>query len=124
MTYDLEERTKKFSKQIIECLRGLPKDQINLPLVSQCVRSATSVGANYREANSASSKKDFKNKIAICRKEIRETNYWLEVITDANPTCKDMIDICWDEAKQLDLIFNKIYSTLGGFDRFDPTLAS
>jgi len=119
VTYDLEERTKKFSKDVIDCLRDLPKDQINLPLVSQCVRAATSVGTNYREANAASSKKDFKNKIAICRKEIRETKYWFELLTDSNPNKKAIIDKLYDEARQLDLIFNKIYSSLGGFERFD-----
>ena len=119
MTYDLEERTRKFSKAVIECLRSLPKDQINLPLVSQCVRAAPSVGANYREANAASSKKDFKNKIAICRKEIRETKYWFELLSDANPKEKVTLDKLYDEARQLDLIFNKIYSSVGGFERFD-----
>ncbi|HEY4514540.1 MAG TPA: four helix bundle protein [Candidatus Paceibacterota bacterium] len=121
MNYDLEERTKRFSGEVIEALRMLERNEINKPLVSQCVRAATSVGANYREANSASSKKDFKNKIAICRKEVRETKYWLEVITEANKTQKETFAKLWQEAHELDLIFNKIYSSLGGFDRFDPT---
>lgn len=63
MKYDLEERTKNFSKETIELLSRTKKDIVNKSIVSQLVRSATSVGANYSEANAASSKKDFKNKI-------------------------------------------------------------
>jgi len=61
MNYDLEKRTKKFSKEIIKFLKKIRINEINRSLISQLVRSATSVGANYCEANGASSKKDFKN---------------------------------------------------------------
>ncbi|MFH1564229.1 MAG: four helix bundle protein [bacterium] len=70
MQYDLEERTRKFSKSIIDLLRKVRQDEINKNIISQLIKAATSVGANYCEANGASSKKDFKNKIFICRKEI------------------------------------------------------
>jgi len=63
----------------------LEKNIINNPLISQIVRSATSIGANYHEANGASSGKDFKNKIYICKKEAKETKYWLQIIAEANP---------------------------------------
>jgi len=69
MNYDLEDRTKKFSKEIIEFLIKIKKTRINDGMISQLTRSATSVGANYCEANGASSRKDFKNKIFICRNE-------------------------------------------------------
>ena len=75
MKYDLEERTSKFGEDIIDFIRTLKRDDINKPLINQVIRSSTSVGANYMEANQASSKKDFKNKIRICGKESNETKY-------------------------------------------------
>ena len=74
MDYNLEERTAVFGENIIDFVKTLPKNEINRPLISQIVRSATSVGANYMEANQASSKKDFRNKIAICRKNQTKPN--------------------------------------------------
>lgn len=61
MNYDLEERTAKFGENIIDFIKSLEKNEINKPLINQIIRSATSIGANYMEANQASSKKDFKN---------------------------------------------------------------
>lgn len=75
--YNLEERTTVFSCAIIDFLKNIQKDVISIPLTSQLIRSATSIGANYCEANGASSKKDFRNKIYICKKEAKETMYWL-----------------------------------------------
>jgi len=66
--YDLEERTAKFGERIILFCRELNQDVITKPIISQLVRSGTSVGANYMEANAAVSKKDFNNKIHICKK--------------------------------------------------------
>ena len=66
MKFDLEDRTRKFSKEIIRFLKEVKPNYINQSIISQLVRSATSVGANYSEANAASSKKDFTNKIFIC----------------------------------------------------------
>ena len=112
MNYDLEERTKVFSKDIIDLLIKVRKNEINRNLISQLVRSATSVGANYCEANGASSRKDFKNKIYICKKEIQETKYWIEMVAKSNPEEKEKLRILWKEAHELTLIFNKISSTL------------
>ena len=112
MKYDLEERTRKFSKEIIRFLTKIRKNRINESIVSQLVRSATSVGANYCEANGASSKKDFNNKIFICRKEIQETKYWIEMLAESNPEDKKTLKILWKEAHELTLIFNKISATL------------
>ena len=84
MQYNLEERTARFGEQIIDFAKTLNKDQINLPLVKQIVRSAASIGANYCEANNASSKKDFRNKIFICKKEASETKHWLRMVARAN----------------------------------------
>jgi four helix bundle protein len=110
--YNLEERTTKFSGEIISFVRILQRDIVNNPLISQLVRSGTSVGANYCEANGASSKKDFKNKIYICKKECKETKYWLEVIAKANLEHKEHCRKLWKEAQELTLIFSKIVQTL------------
>jgi four helix bundle protein len=73
--YDLEERTAQFGQNIIAYAKSLPRNLINKPLISQIVRSGTSVGANYMEADGAESKKDFRHKISICRKELKETKH-------------------------------------------------
>jgi four helix bundle protein len=82
---NLEERTLEFSKQIIVYCKNLPKNGINFNLTDQLVRSATSIGANYREANDSMGKKDFINRFRIARKEAKETSYWLELIKYSNP---------------------------------------
>jgi four helix bundle protein len=110
--YDLESRTRLFSKSIISLCRELPKNEINRPLVNQLVRSATSVGANYREANGASSRKDFKVKIHICKKEAQETHYWLELLEESNQVLNPLINPLTDESHQLVRIFGKITSTI------------
>ena len=110
--FDLEERTAKFSEMVIEFCNGIEETIINKPLISQLVRSSTSIGANYFEANGASSKQDFRNKIYICRKEARETGYWLRLITKSNPVVKEKADNLFAEVKQLMLIFSKIILSL------------
>jgi four helix bundle protein len=110
--YDLEKRTAKYSEEIIIFLKNLKRDVINIPLISQLVRSATSIGANYCEANGASSKKDFKNKIYICKKECKETKYWLQIIAKANPEHKEECRRLWKEVQELTLIFSKIIITM------------
>jgi four helix bundle protein len=78
--YDLEQRTRKFAKDTIEFIRLVPKDLANIEIAKQLVRSAGSVGANYIEANEALSKKDFTLRIKICRKEAKESRYWLSLL--------------------------------------------
>lgn len=107
-TYTLEDRTLKLAEAVIALCRTIPKDILNNPIVSQLIRSATSVGANYREANGASSKKDFKNKIFICKKEAKETQYWLQLLVKSYPPCRERCRIIWKEAHELTLIFSKI----------------
>jgi len=110
--YDLEKRTLEFSQTLISFLKKLPNTQILIPLINQCLRAGTSIGANYREANGASSKKDFISKIYICKKEAKETLYWLELIGqsldqgDLKQECRTL----WQEAKEFVLIFGKISS--------------
>ncbi len=106
--YDLEERTARFAEEIIDFVRALPKDRINNELISQIVRSATSIGANYMEADGAESKKDFRHKIALCKKESKETKHWLRMIARANEATKEECRKMWNEAHELTLIFSSI----------------
>jgi four helix bundle protein len=108
MDYDLEERTAKFGEKMITFFMSFEANHINKPLMSQGIRSATSIGANYMEANQASSRKDFKNKIRICQKEANETKHWLRMIAIANPKRKQECRMLWKEAHELTLIFAKI----------------
>jgi len=101
--YNLEERTGKFGEDIIRFCRSINQDAITKPIISQLVRSGTSIGANYMEANSASSKKDFKNKIYICKKEAQETKHWLRIIAQCVPERKEEIREIWKERQELTL---------------------
>ena len=104
--YNLEERTAEFGENIIDFVRPLKRDEVSRPLISQIVRSATSIGANYMEADGAESKKDFIHKIALCKKESKETKHWLRMIAKANPqvNCGNLSK----EAHELSLIFSSI----------------
>jgi len=106
--YDLEERTAKFGEDIIEFTVALQKNEINKPLINQVVRSGTSIGANYMEADGAESGKDFKHKIAICKKESKETMHWFRMIAKANLNKADECRNLWQEAHELALIFSAI----------------
>ena len=112
MKYDLEERTAKFGEEVIDFAKTLKENSINSPLIRQIIRSATSIGANYCEANNSSSKKDFKNKIFICKKEASETKHWLRMIVRANQEKRDKCKLLWKEANELTMIFSKIVSSL------------
>ena len=109
--YDLEERTALFGENIIDFVKTLPINPINSELISQIVKSGTSIGANYMEADAAESKKDFKHKIALCKKEAKETKHWLRMIARANPGRKDKCKELWYEAQELTLIFSAIISS-------------
>jgi len=106
--YDLEERTARFGEAIIEFAKSLPRNLINNELIPQLVSSGTSVGANYMEADGAESKKDFRHKISICKKESKETKHWLRMIAKANPSKKKQSRILWTEAQEFTLIFSAI----------------
>lgn len=106
--YDLEERTAKFGEDIIKFAQKIPKNAVTLTIISQLVRSGTSIGANYCEADGAESKKDFKHKMGICKKESKETKHWLRMIVIACPQLKDEARILWKEAHELTLIFSAI----------------
>jgi four helix bundle protein len=109
--YDLEERSALFGEGIIDFAKTLPHDRINDELVKQFIRSGTSIGANYMEADGAESKKDFRHKIALCKKEAKETKHWIRMIAKANPYRKKECKKIWQEAQELTLIFSKIINT-------------
>ena len=107
--YDLEDRTSKFSESVIELCQTLNETAVTRPLISQLVRSATSIGANYCEANDAHSPRDFRHKIALCRKESRETKYWCRLMAKAVNSKANEFRPLWQEAHELNLIFSTIF---------------
>lgn len=109
--FDLEERTAIFGENIIKFCRKIPKNSVTIPMISQLVRCGTSVGANYCEADDAESRKDFKHKIGICKKESREVKHWLRMIVMGYEECAEEARILWQEAKELNLIFNAIVNS-------------
>jgi four helix bundle protein len=110
--YDLEERTAKLGESVIMFCRTLEQNVITKPLINQLIRSSTSIGANYMEANGASSKRDFKNIIYICKKESQETKHWLRMLKSCFPDRVLNINDIWEETQELTLIFQKIISTM------------
>jgi four helix bundle protein len=81
---ELEGRTKSFALRVIRLVSEFPKNNLGHVLSGQLLRSATSIGANYREANRAESRNDFIHKIGVVEKEAAETLYWLELCADAH----------------------------------------
>ncbi len=107
--WDLEERTAKFGENVILFCKKVPRNPITIPLITQLVKAGTSVGANYCEADDAESKKDFKHKIGIVKKESRESKHFIRMIVVAVPKLIEDGKPLWQEAKELNLIFNSIY---------------
>ena len=106
--YNLEDRTLEFGKRIIRLAKALPKNSINFRLIDQVIRSGTSLGSNYREANETETKKDFQFRMRICRKEGKETIYWLQLITEANPELEEKLKPLLQETQELVKIFAAI----------------
>jgi four helix bundle protein len=110
--FDLEERTATFGENVIRFCKSIPLTDITGPLVRQVVRSGTSVGANYCEADDAISGKEFRQKIGTCKKEARETKHWLRMLAAAEPGKADAARVLWKEAQELLLIFASIFRKL------------
>jgi four helix bundle protein len=106
--YDLEDRTLKFARNIVTFCRRLAKSVIEGEIVKQLVRAATSVGANYIEANEALGKKDFLMRIKICRKEAKESGYWLRLLETGNPDLRQDQELLLKESSELTKIFSSI----------------
>ena len=107
--FDLEERTARFGEAIIDFAKKIPVTPITEKLIGQLVGAGTSVGANYCEADDAGSRKEFKHRISICKRESRETKFWLRMVVKAVADLKDSARPLWQEAKELHLIFTAIY---------------
>jgi four helix bundle protein len=107
--YDLEERTASFGEMVIRFSKQIPVNEITKPIILQLVRAATSVGANYSEADDAGTKKEFRYRISLCKRESRESKHWLRMVATAAPELKDAARPLWQEAKELHLIFAAIY---------------
>jgi len=106
--HNLEERTLEFAKGIIMLCKKLSRDVINIRLIGQLINASGSIGANYREANEALSKKDFLHRMRITRKECKESSYWLELLKEANQKFTEEINDFIKESQELRNIFTSI----------------
>lgn len=107
---DLKDRTLAFAKDVIRFVKPLQTNQLARPITSQLVRSATSIGANFIEAKNASSKKDFRSKVFISKKEASETLYWLQLCEEF--TGNSELFRLQKECQEIILILQKIITTL------------
>lgn len=106
--YDLEERTFSFAKEVMAFVNILPKTIANIEIIKQVIRSSGSVGANYIEANEALGKKDFAMRVKICRKEAKESIYWLRLIEARGEEAEKRRQSLISEATELMKIFGAI----------------
>lgn len=109
--FNLEERTVKFAEDIIDLCKSIKINSINTRIITQLIGSSGSIGANYCEASEAESKKDFRHKMGIAKKEIKETKLWLRLFAKTNPEKKEELRKLWKEAQELLLIFSKSIRT-------------
>ncbi len=106
--YDLEDRTFAYAKRVIAFIRNLSKTIANVEVMKQLVRASGSVGANYIEANEAVSRNDFKYRIKICRKEAKESRYWLRLLELRDAEQEEERQALVQEATELMKIFGSI----------------
>jgi four helix bundle protein len=107
--YDLEERTARFGEAVIDFAKTIPQNSVTNRLINQLVGAGTSVGANYVEADDAVSKKEFLKSIGTCKKETREAKHFLRMAVRAVPELRPEARKLWLEARELHLIFSKIW---------------
>ena len=108
MEKDLEQRTKRFALAVLEFASSLPRNRAADVLVKQLLRSATSMGANYREANRGVSRADFANKIGTVQKEAAETQYWIELLMESGISKTESAAKLHKESTELLAIFTSI----------------
>jgi four helix bundle protein len=106
---DLLERTALFGEAVIRFAKKIPHNAENIRLIDQLVGAGTSIGANYCEADDSVSGKDYKNKIGTCRKESKETMFFLRMVAASEESLKEEARKLWREAKELNLIFGAIW---------------
>jgi len=107
--YDLEERTARFGEAVIDFAKTIPQSAVTNRIINQLVGAGTRFGANHVEADDAVSKRDFLKSIGTCRKEARGTKHFLRMIVRAVPELKPQARTFWLEAKELHLIFSRIW---------------
>ena len=107
--FDLEERTAVYGESVIHFCERLPRTAITKPLISQLVRASTSICANYCEADESATKREFRYRISLCRRESRETRHWLRMLVAAIPDARDGARLLWKEANELTKIFAAIH---------------
>jgi four helix bundle protein len=106
--FDLEERTAKFGEMVIEFAKRITVTEVTSPLISQLVRAATSIGANYCEADEADTRKEFRYRIGLCKRESRETRHQIRMVVAAAPSLRDDGRLIWQEGKELTRIFASV----------------
>jgi len=109
---ELEETLGQFGERIIDLAKKAQKDIITTSIINQIIRSGTSIGANYMEANGASSRQDFRHKIYICKKESKETMHWLRMLARADEKVKDECRELWQDVKGYAKMFSAITGSL------------
>lgn len=102
---DLADRTKRYARRIIRMVSALPKSVVAQVLGKQVLRSGTSVGANYREASRARSKAEFIAKMGDCLKELGESEYWLDLLSEENVVSPAKLAPLLEETRELIAIF-------------------
>jgi four helix bundle protein len=107
--YDLQKRTARFGEAVLDFASKIPEDAVANRIINQSVGAGTSVGANYVEADDAVSKKEFLKSIGTCKKEAREVKHFLRMTVRAVPELKPQARKLWMEARELHLIFSKIW---------------
>jgi len=108
---DLKIRTKQFALRIIRLVSALPSDRICYVLGNQLLKSGTSIGANYREATRASSKRQFVSMLEIAQREAEETTYWLELLADSDTIKRTRLQALQNECRELTAILTSSIRT-------------
>ncbi len=108
---DIAERVFIFATRILKMTTKLPKNSVNMVLINQIIRSATSIGANIEEARGAHTKIDFTYNMNIAKKEARETIYWLRLIIEMNPSLSSRLNLLLQENEEIIKILTAIVKT-------------
>lgn len=106
--FDIHKRIFNFVIRVLNLTKLLPKTQQNLVFINQITRSVTSIGANDQEADGSTSRKEFFRSLTIVKKETKETNYWLKIITETNLGYKERMKPLIQEGKEIEAIISSI----------------
>lgn len=106
--YDLEERTTRFAEAVIDFLKPIPTGPKTNRIIDQLLGASSSIGANYCEADDSLTTKEFRQKLAISRRESRESKLFLRLLARAHEPCRPVARTLWREARELNLIFSAI----------------